>query len=142
MRERCSPVTVGRLYCSSTGSAYLPYFPREKLKRQEAKKPQPPPISAWTAPACGTRHRLRLGGMALTLARDYGATVTGITLSTEQLAEAQARAEAEGLADRVSFQLLDYRAAGRSFDRVVSVGMFEHVGVFHYRAFFDTVPAA
>jgi cyclopropane-fatty-acyl-phospholipid synthase len=79
------------------------------------------------------------GGMALTLARDYGATVTGITLSTEQLAEAQARAEAEGFADRVSFQLLDYRAEDRSFDRVVSVGMFEHVGVFHYRAFFDTV---
>ena len=79
------------------------------------------------------------GGMALTLARDYGATVTGITLSTEQLAEAQARAEAEGLADRVSFQLLDYRAADQSFDRVVSVGMFEHVEVFHYRAFFDTV---
>ena len=79
------------------------------------------------------------GGMALTLARDYGATVTRITLSTEQLAEAQARAEAEGLADRVSFRLLDYRAADRSFDRVVSVGMFEHVGVFHYRAFFDTV---
>ena len=62
-------------------------------------------------------------------ARDYGATVTGITLSTEQLAEAQARAEAEGLADRVSFQLLDYRAADRSFDRVVSVGRFKHVGV-------------
>ena len=76
---------------------------------------------------------------ALTLARDYGATGTGITLSTEQLAEAQARAEAAGLADRVSFQLLDYRAADRSFDRVVSVGMFEHVGVFHYRAFFNTV---
>ena len=74
------------------------------------------------------------GGMALTLARDYGARVTGITLSTEQLAEAQARAEAEGLADRVSFQLLDYRAADQSFDRIVSVGMFEHVGVFHYRA--------
>jgi cyclopropane-fatty-acyl-phospholipid synthase len=55
------------------------------------------------------------------------------------LAEAQARAEAEGLADRVSFQLLDYRAVDQSFDRIVSVGMFEHVGVFHYRAFYDTV---
>ena len=55
------------------------------------------------------------------------------------MVDAQARAAAEGLADGVSFQLLDYRAADRSFDRVVSVGMFEHVGVFHYRAFFDTV---
>ena len=79
------------------------------------------------------------GGLALTLARDYGARVIGITLSTEQLAEARARAAAEGLEDRVSFELLDYRAVDRKFDRIVSVGMFEHVGVGHYREFFDTV---
>jgi cyclopropane-fatty-acyl-phospholipid synthase len=79
------------------------------------------------------------GGMALTLARDYGARVTGITLSTEQLSEARARAKAEGLADRVSFELLDYRVMDQRFDRIVSVGMFEHVGVVHYRTFFDTV---
>ena len=79
------------------------------------------------------------GGMALTLARDYGARVTGITLSTEQLAEARARAEAEGLADRVRFEMLDYRAVRDTFDRIVSVGMFEHVGVNHYQAFFDTL---
>jgi len=79
------------------------------------------------------------GGMALTLARDYGAKVTGITLSREQLDEAKARARAEGLPDQVSFRLLDYRAAEGCFDRIVSVGMFEHVGVFHYHAFFDTV---
>jgi cyclopropane-fatty-acyl-phospholipid synthase len=77
--------------------------------------------------------------MALTLARDYGARVTGITLSTEQLAEARSRAAAEGLADRVSFELLDYRAIDRRFDRIVSVGMFEHVGVGYYRAFFDMI---
>jgi cyclopropane-fatty-acyl-phospholipid synthase len=79
------------------------------------------------------------GGMALTLARDYGARVTGITLSTEQLAEARHRAAAEGLADRVSFELVDYRAMDRRFDRIVSIGMFEHVGVGYYRAYFDTV---
>lgn len=79
------------------------------------------------------------GGMALTLAREYGARVTGITLSTEQLAEARARAEAAGLADRVRFQLMDYRAVERRFDRIVSVGMFEHVGVPQYRAFFEMV---
>ena len=79
------------------------------------------------------------GGLALTLARDYGARVTGITLSTEQLNESQARAAADGLADRVSFELLDYRAMDRKFDRIVSVGMFEHVGVGFYRAFFDTI---
>ncbi|MBV9539052.1 MAG: class I SAM-dependent methyltransferase, partial [Acidisphaera sp.] len=79
------------------------------------------------------------GGMALTLARDYGARVTGITLSTEQLAESRARAESEGLAERVQFELLDYRSVDRTFDRIVSVGMFEHVGVSHYRAFFEVV---
>ena len=79
------------------------------------------------------------GGLALTLAREHGARVTGITLSTEQLAEARARAAAEGLTDRVSFELVDYRAMDRTFDRIVSVGMFEHVGVVHYREFFDTI---
>ena len=77
------------------------------------------------------------GGLALTLARDYGANVLGITLSTEQLAESRARAAAEGLSDRVTYELLDYRAVEGTFDRIVSVGMFEHVGVVHYRAYFD-----
>ncbi len=79
------------------------------------------------------------GGLALTLARDYGARVLGVTLSGEQLSESHARATTEGLADRVTFELLDYRAVDRKFDRIVSVGMFEHVGVGHYREFFDTV---
>ena len=79
------------------------------------------------------------GGLALTLARDYGARVTGITLSTEQLATARARAEAAGLSHRVQFEMLDYRAVDRQFDRVVSVGMFEHVGVTHYRTFLRTL---
>jgi cyclopropane-fatty-acyl-phospholipid synthase len=79
------------------------------------------------------------GGMALTLAREFGARVTGITLSTEQLGEARARAEAEGLADRVSFELLDYRAVDRPFDRIVSVGMFEHVGIGFYPRFFNVL---
>jgi len=81
------------------------------------------------------------GGLALTLARDYGARVTGITLSTEQLVESRARAEAMGLQERVNFELLDYRALDRRFDRIVSVGMFEHVGVGHYARFFRTLAA-
>jgi cyclopropane-fatty-acyl-phospholipid synthase len=64
------------------------------------------------------------GGLALTLARDYGARVLGVTLSQEQLAEAQARAAAEGLSDRVRFELRDYRSVTERFDRIVSVGMF------------------
>jgi len=79
------------------------------------------------------------GGLAITLARDYGARVTGITLSSEQLAVSRQRAAEAGLADRVSFELMDYRAWRRPVDRIVSVGMFEHVGLAHYRTFFRMV---
>ena len=79
------------------------------------------------------------GGMALTLARDWGARVTGITLSEEQLAEARRRAQEAGLSDRVRFELLDYRAWDRPVDRVVSVGMFEHVGINNFVTFFRVV---
>ncbi len=82
------------------------------------------------------------GGMALTLARDWGARVTGITLSAEQLEAARGRAEEEGLADRVRFELLDYRDWDRPVDRVLSVAMFEAVGLAHYGAFFRAVRRA
>jgi cyclopropane-fatty-acyl-phospholipid synthase len=81
------------------------------------------------------------GGMALTLARDYGARVVGVTLSEEQHKVATRRAAEAGLADRVEFRLADYRTVTETFDRVVSVGMFEHVGVPHYREYFRNVHA-
>ena len=79
------------------------------------------------------------GGMALTLARDYGVRVVGVTLSKEQHGVATRRAAEAGLDDRVEFRLQDYRKVRERFDRVVSVGMFEHVGLPHYREYFDTV---
>ncbi|PKP67516.1 MAG: SAM-dependent methyltransferase [Alphaproteobacteria bacterium HGW-Alphaproteobacteria-5] len=79
------------------------------------------------------------GGLALSLARDHGVSVLGITLSSEQAAYATERAKKEGLDGRVSFRLADFRALRGQFDRVVSVGMFEHVGVPHYRGFFAAV---
>ncbi|MEQ6248803.1 cyclopropane-fatty-acyl-phospholipid synthase family protein [Sulfitobacter sp. HNIBRBA3233] len=79
------------------------------------------------------------GGMALTLARDFDARVTAITLSENQLATARARAEAEGLQDRVDFRLMDYRRVTDTFDRVVSVGMLEHVGLPNYDTYFERV---
>ena len=82
------------------------------------------------------------GGLAITLACEHGARVTGLTLSEEQLAESRARAKAAGVDDRVHFELMDYRDWRRPMDRVVSVGMFEHVGINHYTAFFRTVKAA
>ena len=76
------------------------------------------------------------GGLALYLARECGVEVTGLTLSTEQHRVATERAAAAGLAGRVRFELCDYRAHAGIYDRVVSVGMFEHVGAPHYRDFF------
>jgi cyclopropane-fatty-acyl-phospholipid synthase len=79
------------------------------------------------------------GGMALYLNRVADVDVLGITLSEEQLKVARARADTAGVADRVKFELIDYRALSGSFDRIVSIGMFEHVGPRHYRAFFQKV---
>ncbi|HEU4970093.1 cyclopropane-fatty-acyl-phospholipid synthase family protein [Sphingomonas sp.] len=76
------------------------------------------------------------GGMALYLNRVANVDVLGITLSEEQLAVARRRADEAGVSDRVKFELLDYRAVTGEFDRIVSVGMFEHVGPPHYRTFF------
>jgi len=79
------------------------------------------------------------GGLGLHLAGEHGALVTGVTLSQEQHRIAEQRADAAGLADRTQFQLQDYRKVSGSFDRIVSVGMFEHVGVPHYQEFFDVL---
>jgi cyclopropane-fatty-acyl-phospholipid synthase len=80
------------------------------------------------------------GGMALYLHRQTGVEVLGITLSEEQLKKARERAEKAGVADKVKFELIDYRdlaqrEAGK-FDRIVSVGMFEHVGTPQFKTFF------
>ncbi|WP_435000962.1 class I SAM-dependent methyltransferase [Sulfitobacter sp. MF3-043] len=79
------------------------------------------------------------GGMALTLARDFGARVVGTTLSKEQHAYATQRAKRDGLADRINFRLCDYRHVEGTFDRIVSVGMFEHVGLRHFNDYFQTI---
>ncbi|MEM7178695.1 MAG: cyclopropane-fatty-acyl-phospholipid synthase family protein, partial [Pseudomonadota bacterium] len=76
------------------------------------------------------------GGMALYLASVAEVEVLGVTLSEEQLAVARARAQALGIADRCRFELCDYRDVTETFDRVVSVGMAEHVGVGHLDAYF------
>jgi cyclopropane-fatty-acyl-phospholipid synthase len=76
------------------------------------------------------------GGLGLYLAEMTGADVTGITLSTEQLQIANARAEEKNLGRRARFLLSDYRDVPGRFDRIVSVGMFEHVGVSFYETYF------
>jgi cyclopropane-fatty-acyl-phospholipid synthase len=76
------------------------------------------------------------GGTALYLNRVAGVRVTGVTLSQEQLKIARERAAAAGVADQVRFELIDYRHVEGQFDRIVSIGMFEHVGAAHYDEFF------
>jgi cyclopropane-fatty-acyl-phospholipid synthase len=77
------------------------------------------------------------GDLAIYLARIENVDVTGITLSKEQFELSNAKAKEAGLADRVRFKLCDYRQMTGQFDRIVSVGMFEHVGSNHYSEYFS-----
>jgi len=79
------------------------------------------------------------GGLALHLAQHYDVTVTGLTLSEEQLKVSNQRAQEMGLSDRVRFYLKDYRLEENQYDRVVSVGMFEHVGAPQHAVFFNQI---
>jgi cyclopropane-fatty-acyl-phospholipid synthase len=116
------------------------YFASEDLSLEEAQEDKKRHIAAKLDLRPG--HRVLdigcgFGGMALFLARNYGVHVTGITLSTEQLEAARERASKQGLSRLVEFRFEDYRRTRGQFDRIVSVGMFEHVGRPHYRRFFS-----
>jgi cyclopropane-fatty-acyl-phospholipid synthase len=118
------------------------YFPRPGMSIDEAQAAKKAHIAAKLNLEPG--HRVLdigcgWGGMGLELARAWGAQVTGITLSAEQLAVAKERVRTEGLDGKVDFQLIDYRDLTGRFDRIVSVGMFEHVGTPNYQTFFDAV---
>ena len=76
------------------------------------------------------------GGLGLYLSETSGAEVTGVTLSVEQHKVSQDRVKERGVDDHVRFKLQDYRHEKNTYDRIVSVGMFEHVGVGHYEEFF------
>lgn len=79
------------------------------------------------------------GGLALYLAEHAGVEVTGLTLSREQLRVAESRARAHSMEKQITFMLQDYREHHGSYDHIVSVGMFEHVGVRHYRDYFSQI---
>ncbi|MGF1462418.1 MAG: class I SAM-dependent methyltransferase [Maricaulaceae bacterium] len=79
------------------------------------------------------------GGFAEFAAKDIGARITGLTLSTEQLAFAQARAQNAGLSERMQFKLVDYRDVDGEFDAVVSIEMFEAVGERYWPAYFNKI---
>lgn len=79
------------------------------------------------------------GGLAMDLARHHQVQVTGLSLSAEQIAAARASATQSGLSDRLAFELRDYRQEKGQYDRVVSVGMFEHVGRSGFDEYFNTI---
>lgn len=118
------------------------YFPREGMTLEEAQIAKKAHIGAKLRITPG-QSVLDIGsgwgGMAMTLARDFGADVTGVTLSTEQLELARERAAKAGLSAKARFELADYRDIKRTFDRIVSVGMLEHVGAPNFRGYFETV---
>ncbi len=120
------------------------YFETPDASLEEAQRAKKRHIAAKLALEPG--HRLLdigcgWGGLGLSLAAWTGAKVDGVTLSSEQLALANARAEAAGLAGRARFSLTDYRDVAGPYERIVSVGMFEHVGRPHYQTFFDKIAA-
>ena len=131
-----------RLFLDSDLNYSCAYFARPDCSLEEAQRAKQRHIAA----------KLRLepgqlvldigcgwGSLALALAGMADVRVDGVTLSTEQHARAVARAAAAGLDGRVRFSLEDYREVEGTYDRIVSVGMFEHVGSPHYGKFFETV---
>ncbi len=136
------PGAIYELFLDSDRQYSCAYFLREDMTLDQAQEAKKQHIAA----------KLRLqpgqqvldigsgwGGLALHLARDHDVRVKGITLSPNQLEVATGRAGELGLSDRAEFVLGDYRSEFGRFDRIVSVGMFEHVGLSYYRPFFETV---
>ncbi|HTO79405.1 MAG TPA: cyclopropane-fatty-acyl-phospholipid synthase family protein [Methylocystis sp.] len=118
------------------------YFEHEGQSLEEAQRAKKRHIAAKLGIAPG-QSVLDIGcgwgGLGLYLAEACSAKVTGITLASEQLAIARERSEKAGLSDKARFELTDYRHIASRFDRIVSVGMFEHVGQPHYDEFFRRV---
>ncbi|KTR84932.1 cyclopropane-fatty-acyl-phospholipid synthase [Novosphingobium barchaimii] len=118
------------------------YWPSLDLSLEQAQEAKLAHIAAKLALQPGQRVLdigCGWGGMAIYLARNFDVIVHGITLSEEQLVLARERATAAGVADRITFELVDYRdlaASGANYDRIVSVGMFEHVGQPQFETFF------
>lgn len=132
-----------RLFLDEDMQYSCAYWPRDDMTLDEAQQAKKLHIASKLALEDGQKVLdigCGWGGMAISLAKLAQVHVHGITLSQEQLTLARQRAEAEGLADRVTFELVDYRdLAARQpghYDRIVSVGMFEHVGARNFETLF------
>jgi cyclopropane-fatty-acyl-phospholipid synthase len=131
-----------RLFLDADRQYSCAYFPRQNMSLEAAQAAKKRHIAAKLCLAPGQRVLdigAGWGGLALTLAEEHGADVLGVTLSREQLAAARERAAQRGLERRARFDLRDYRDVSGRFERIVSVGMFEHVGPSDYQTFFDAI---
>jgi cyclopropane-fatty-acyl-phospholipid synthase len=130
------------LFLDETKQYTCAYFRRPDMSLEEAQSAKMAHIGSKLLLRPGLRVLdigCGFGTLALTLARDHGVHVTGITLSEVQIAEARHRAREAGLEGQVEFRLQDYRTVTETYDRVVSVGMMEHVGLPHLRTYFQKV---
>ncbi|MBX3529933.1 MAG: class I SAM-dependent methyltransferase [Rhizobiaceae bacterium] len=131
-----------RLFLDADLQYSCAYFERPDMTLEDAQAAKKRHIAAKLRLAAG-QNVLDIGsgwgGLGLYLAQRFDVNVLGVTLSTEQLAVAQQRAQEGGLENHVHFEMRDYRDLSERFDRIVSVGMFEHVGVNHFKAFFGKV---
>ncbi|MFM1815816.1 MAG: hypothetical protein RLZ98_2511 [Pseudomonadota bacterium] len=133
---------IYRLFLDADLQYSCAYFPAPTASLEAAQRAKKRHIAAKLALQPG--HQVLdigsgWGGLALYLAGMSGASVTGITLSDNQLAVSRERAEQTGLSHLTHFELRDYRTIHRRFDRIVSVGMLEHVGIGHYDSYFEQV---
>lgn len=131
-----------RLFLDKDMNYSCAYFEQEGQSLEEAQRAKQRHIAAKLRIEPGMRVLdigCGWGGMALYLAETTGAEIVGVTLSTEQQALARERAKERDLKSKVEFRLADYRHVQEKFDRIVSIGMFEHVGVPHYDEFFNKV---
>jgi cyclopropane-fatty-acyl-phospholipid synthase len=133
-----------RLFLDKDMQYSCAYFERPELSLDEAQLAKKRHIAA----KLGMRPGMSVldigsgwGGLSLYLASRFEADVLGVTLSSEQHAVSVERSQASGPGSSVHFELTDYRDLSERFDRIVSVGMFEHVGVNHYRSFFEKCAA-
>jgi cyclopropane-fatty-acyl-phospholipid synthase len=129
-----------RLFLDADQQYSCAYFQRPDMSLEEAQIAKKRHIAAKLLLEPGQRVLdigSGWGGLGITLAEDFGADVLGVTLSTEQLEVARKRARVRNV--RTRFELQDYRDVAGPFDRIVSVGMFEHVGAAHFDTFFKTV---
>lgn len=136
------PADFYRLWLDETMAYSCAYFTHPDEPLVEAQRNKFRHIAAKLAITPGMRVAeigSGWGGLAIYMAKECGAHVTAINVSPEQLAESRRLAEAAGVADRIDFREVDYRHLQGKFDRVVSIGMMEHVGVAHFDEYFTTI---